>query len=969
VLSLAGLHLDARVTVAEASGHATPRDRATLEALDTTICVRLALMTEALACTRRAAALLGVDLPAAPAALGKQIEAEIGIIMVAIAATPIERWIDLPLMDDPDKLATMALLTSCLPAAYSVEPPLMALICAKLVTLSLGYGNCAASAHGYEGFAIVLWVIGQSDASFGFGELGVALVRRLGARALEPVVDFVFAAFASPWRQPLEHSIERLRATIPRAIEVGDVMHAGYAALHATAFLAFRGPVLAELIEETRSYRKLCARLGLPEIDMWLRWYLWHARSWTGGPPEPGETEVDVAATDRLLAASASPKSLVSFRLLVLEQRFWRGDFSGVLEVAQAIGPMLAAVSAHVGNAEFRFYYCLAAIGVAGTGDAREASLGEPFAAYRGDLARYAEGCPANFGHMSALVDAELARSRGDVAQAMAGYDAAIDGAAEHGFLKVETIAQELAAQFWIAVHKPAFAAVHLGKARDLCEHWGACPRAYELEKRRRSLGASTGNHATMRSTTAVASTLDFATIVKASHAIASDIVLDSLLVKIMEIIVENTGAQTGSIILASNDELRVHASKHAGAAVAVTEGVPLAGARDLPVGIISYVTRTAECVVLDDAMRDPRFRTDPYVRERRPQSVLCLPIVHKERMIGAVYLENNLVAGAFTVDRLDALGILVAQLAISIENAMMFSRLEDLVALRTRALTDANQQLREQAIVRARMESELRLAQKLQSVGQLAAGIAHEINTPMQFIGDNVAFLQDGVASLLGLIDVATGTSNVEAIRRAKDEFDIDYLRTRAPDACTNALEGIARVSKIVRAMHAFSHPDQQDQAPTKLNAVLENTLLVAQGEYRAVADIETDFADVPDVLCHPGEVSQVFLNLVVNAAHAIEDAVKGTDRRGTISVTTRLDHDDVVISIRDTGGGIPDSIRDQVFDLFFTTKEVGRGSGQGLALARTAIVDRHGGSIAFETQLGAGTTFVVRLPCISTR
>jgi len=163
---------------------------------------------------------------------------------------------------------------------------------------------------------------------------------------------------------------------------------------------------------------------------------------------------------------------------------------------------------------------------------------------------------------------------------------------------------------------------------------------------------------------------------------------------------------------------------------------------------------------------------------------------------------------------------------------------------------------------------------------------------------------------------------------------------------------------------MHAFSHPDQQDQAPTQLNAVLENTLLVAQGEYHAVADIATDFADLPDVLCHPGEVSQVFLNLVVNAAHAIEDTVKGTNRRGMISVTTRLDHDDVVISIRDTGGGIPESIRDRVFDPFFTTKVVGRGSGQGLALARTAIVDRHGGSLAFETQLGAGTTFVVRLP-----
>jgi signal transduction histidine kinase len=163
---------------------------------------------------------------------------------------------------------------------------------------------------------------------------------------------------------------------------------------------------------------------------------------------------------------------------------------------------------------------------------------------------------------------------------------------------------------------------------------------------------------------------------------------------------------------------------------------------------------------------------------------------------------------------------------------------------------------------------------------------------------------------------------------------------------------------------MKAFSHPGQQEQQPTKLNTILENTLVVAQGEYRAVADAETDFADIPEVLCHGGELGQVFLNLVVNAAHAIEETVKSTGRRGTISITTRLDHADVVITIRDTGAGIPDAIRDRVFDPFFTTKEVGRGSGQGLALARTAIVDRHGGSIELETQLGAGTTFVVRLP-----
>jgi signal transduction histidine kinase len=269
-------------------------------------------------------------------------------------------------------------------------------------------------------------------------------------------------------------------------------------------------------------------------------------------------------------------------------------------------------------------------------------------------------------------------------------------------------------------------------------------------------------------------------------------------------------------------------------------------------------------------------------------------------------------------------------------------------------------------------MESQLRLAQKLQSVGQLAAGIAHEINTPMQYIGDGLAFLDEAIRSLLMLIasyrvvlDAVADPAASEAIHGAEDELDLEYLRANAPAACTSAREGVLRVSHIVTAMKAFSYPDRRDQSPTVLRAALENTLAVAQNEYRHVADVVTDFGDIPEVVCHPGETNQVFLNLIVNAAHAIKDVVKRHGGRGTITIRTRREDDDtVVVAISDTGGGIPDAICDRVFDPFFTTKEVGHGTGQGLTLARAAIVDRHGGTLCFETRLGEGTTFFVRLP-----
>jgi signal transduction histidine kinase len=790
------------------------------------------------------------------------------------------------------------------------------------------------------------------------GTLDVAIDR---AGIAESVADLL--ACATSWERPVEDSIERLRRVIATSLENGDAAHAGLAAMLLVVHRHIQGAPFRELLEEARRGRKLCARLGVVEAETWLRWYLAHTRSWTGAPPGPGEADVDFAATERNLLASDRPQTaLAMLRALELERRYWCGDARGVVELYHAIAPAMASIPGQLYKAEVHLYYCLAAVAVGDAPDTVEAC--------RADLARYARSCPASFQHMADLVAAELHRARGDVASALASYDAAIDAAAEHGFLKVEAIAHELVAEFWRDRGKPAFAAVHLGKARDVCEHWGARPRARQLELKRRALGPALDTHSS-RSTTAVASTLDLATIAKASQAIASDIVLDSLLAKIMDIIIENTGAQAGSIVLSSDDKLRVHASKQPGAAVSVGAGVALADTPDASEGIIKYVIRTVECVVLGDATRHPTFRTDPYVRERRPRSVLCLPILHQGRVIGAVYLENNLVADAFTVDRLEALGILIAQLAMSIENAMMFSRLEELVAERTRALTQANQQLRDEVVARERMESQLRLAQKLQAVGQLAAGVAHEINTPMQYVGDSIAFLKDAVDGLLGLadayhaaIDPATATLDAQAIARADDDFDLAFLRAHAPAACARAIDGVARVSKIVLAMKAFSHPDHKDQAPTALNAALEDTLVVAHNEYRGVAEIVTELGDIPAVVCHVGELNQVFLNLIVNAAHAIGDVVKHTGKRGTITIRTALDGDDVLITIADTGSGIPDAIRDRVFDPFFTTKDVGRGTGQGLALARTAIVDRHGGSIHFEGRPGGGTTFFVRLP-----
>jgi PAS domain S-box-containing protein len=272
----------------------------------------------------------------------------------------------------------------------------------------------------------------------------------------------------------------------------------------------------------------------------------------------------------------------------------------------------------------------------------------------------------------------------------------------------------------------------------------------------------------------------------------------------------------------------------------------------------------------------------------------------------------------------------------------------------------------------RNRLEIELRLAQKLESVGRLAAGIAHEINTPIQFVGDNTAFLGTAFANLLELCDEyralcekAEGALSPEDRVRlhARDKM-LDHIRQNVPQAVEATLDGVGRVEHIVQSMKSFAHPDRGQRRPADLNAALRSTLTVANNELKYVAVVNTDLGALPPIPCYLSDLNQVFLNLFVNAAHAIGDVVGKSGKRGTITVRSYVEESEVVVAVSDSGSGIPPEIRTKIFDPFFTTKDVGRGTGQGLSLSRAVVVEQHGGTLTFETEVGKGTTFYVRLP-----
>jgi PAS domain S-box-containing protein len=1070
------------------------REAAELDALRATIHLNLGDVRQSLAASRRAAAVLGLDVPEDAGQIQRDLAAATATIFGRLAEASIESFLELPVMQDPEDLILARLLLNMMPAAYMTDPALFALICAKSVVLSLARGNCAASAGGYCGLAVVLHVMGNEELGYRFGKLSAAVNERLIDASLRAKAIFQFAVFCVPWGEPLAASVVHLRRAVQLGLEGGDYSMVGYSAAFVTIHGLALGLPLGELLPETDHNRQLTLELGEVITSRALGLLGQLIRSYQGDLPDPatldgnGVFEADLLATATL---AGNPSDLFWLHRHRVEHRYSSGAFAEAYLLSQAAEAFVIAVPGSLAVPLHRFYQSLVLTALLPTATPEDrARWSEKLEANQRQTKRWTELQAENFLPQYLLVEAERAKvgAGAIAADPLELYDQAIAAAAASGFLKIEALANELAAGYWTGRGKRDLALVYLRRARDLYRRWGAGGKVEALERDFPELTASAPRSAEPSSTIGfnVSQALDLASVLHASQAISGEIRLERLLGVMMEIILTNAGAQGGSLLLQEKGRLVVQASKAPEATTtSVLAAVPLDDVDWLPATIIQHVVETGVSLVLDDATCDVNFGADPYVRSKRPASIICMPIVHNAQLQGVLYLENNLVRGAFTWARLEALKILVTQLAVSLENARLFGelgtyrdRLEELVVARTRDLEESREQYRrivestnavpftyrpgrgfsyvgpqaekllgyaaerwkqpdflEQLVppdeisrIRARLdcatagielefeapacsadqrilqlrwvvscdelqgettlrglildvterwrlESELAQAQKLESVGRLAAGVAHEINTPIQFVSDSVTFVRGAMTDLFAVLKAyqelpplldggPAPTAAAEKALQAEEDNDLAYLTEEVPASLDRALDGLVRVTKIVRAMKQFAHPDRKEKALVDLNAALESTLTIACNEYKYVADVETDFGAIPPVSCHAGEINQAVLNIVVNAAHAIADAVAGTDRKGRITVRTRCIGDQVEIAIADTGPGIPEAIRQRIFDPFFTTKEVGRGTGQGLAIARNVITEKHGGSLTFDTELGRGTTFHIVLP-----
>ncbi len=910
-----------------------------------------------------ALALYGVKVPTAEE-LGPACGAEGAKLTKGLASHNVPDLVHLAEATDPESRARTALLSQDMVDGAFVNPMLFSLFAMTLVNESLEHGVSPGSAMGYVTYALAHGAMTADYATaHALGKVALGLTERLDDVTLRSRVEFWFAAFVNPWRRPLRTSYPYLERSYTALMESGSPNAAGIAAAQGVFLPLLGGDELQALHERARHHYDMQVRLAIPDNAQFLSCFLRMTTLLTRGsiPPEQ-EAELGEAGVIERSAAYHAVRN--TYEMLDMIVAFIFGDNERALQLATSGATHLHFVFGHIAEAEFRFFRALvmAAVLPTSTPEERVTRLAL-FEEDRKKLGWWAENCAENFGYKYDLVRAEEARLLGDNEAAMALYDKAIEAAAEQEFTHHQAIAGELAARFYLTRGRKKIARAYLADARYAYLRWGATAKVAALDAQHLGLLPRAGVEVRHGGEGTTGAALDLITVMKASQAISGEIVLDELLRKLMSTVLENAGAQRGLLLLKGDHEIIVEAGGGA-EAILVTDAT-VEERSDVSKAIVRYVERTRESIVLGDAANTGQFRSDPYVATARPKSILCMPILSHQHLAGVLYLENNLVTDAFTPERCRVLELLAAQAAISLENARLYDTLENRVKERTLELSSSNEELSLTLRRLKETQKQLIMQEKLASLGALTSGIAHEIKNPLNFI-NNFAELSVGLtADLLQEIEGQKARLSPDSVA-VIDEIIADLQQNAA-----KINQHGRRADDIVRAMLEHSRSGVGERRDIDINALLgEYTNLAYQG-FRSQdtafnVTIETAYDPAVGTILIPSqEIGRVFLNLINNACYAARAQRQRLGERFSplLRVATKDLGDRVEIRVRDNGAGIPPSVRDKIWNPFFTTKPPGEGTGLGLSISYE-IVQSNGGTMTFDTVDGLYTEFIVTLP-----
>ena len=916
--------------------------------------------------------LFGLDIPDRvdePALFGV-MQRELGALQGLLGGRDIEELVNLPEMTDPADLAIMDYFEELGLLGMFVSPLLMLIAAFKGIALTIEKGSSRASSPLYSTYGVFLATeLKDYESGYRFGRLALEVSRRRGDARAECKSGCWQGICIEHWRAHLGQGVAVLRSSYEIGVRVGDGMFAGFAAFALGMNCLHRGDPLDEALVELQ---RAISSLADPEsrgVDIAFRQLALCLQGLTTGPGEfdsPGWSEAefvaDLAARGHIM--TAQQYYVAKLRGLVAFQRW--GDAKMLVEKAMAEGDIHSIIRGQFSTAVFVYLHSLVLAWELGraTTDEERALIDEKLAKNQDRISKWAENCPPNFLHQKLLVEASVARARGRDLEAIGLYEGAIDAAQSSGFVQDQALAAELGAELHLERGRRGIARSYLTMAREAYGRWGALGKLKQLDNAHGDLlpalpSASSGQQ--------LGATLDMTAVVRAAQAMSGEIVVERLLGRMMRIILENAGAQVGFFLRDRDGELLIEATGRADEDdILALRSIPFEQCPDLSVGIVKYVARTGERVVLDNAAAEGRFQADPYVVERRPKAVLCVPIITQNKRLGILYLENNLVTGAFTPGRLRVLEVLSSQAAISLENAWLYETLEQKVETRTSELQQKNIELEATMQRLTETRHQLVVQEKLASLGALTAGIAHEIKNPLNFV-NNFSDLSVELTEELSELS-RRFASQIDAEDRADLEDMLDSLQQNVAKISEHG----KRANNIVNGMLLHSRGAAGARAPAELNAVLAESVNLAYHGMRAKdptfnVGITTEYdPQIGQVEIVDADVSRVFINLVNNACYATrqKQRVLGAAYAPLLSVRTSALGDRVEVRIRDNGTGIPAGIVDKIYNPFFTTKPAGEGTGLGLSIGYDVIVQGHQGSIEVDSTEGEFTEFVVTLP-----
>ncbi|MBD2448128.1 AAA family ATPase [Nostoc sp. FACHB-152] len=904
-----------------------------------------------------------------------------------IAEVGFENLDKLPLVSDSSKADAMRILYRALSPAFFAVPAMWGLIVCRLVDLTIQYGESPLTAYAFAMFSIML-NSGIGDISTGtkFGDLAVLIDQKQKSSEYKSAFSNIYYGLARNFYKPVKSSIKPLIQGYLGFADNGDAEYSAYCIVNAYFCSILAGQPLEKVQTKFDKFIKQIVEFKQEQVINQL--YIWTQviHNLTGKSTHKSLLKGDRFNIEPMLPQLMASNNFntVNYANIAQSMLFYLfGEYELAHTHAAQTEPYLGASGGKFLIFAHNFYYSLSLTALYDSvSKLEQGQFLEKLALLQAKMKNWADHCPENFLHKYLLVEAEIARITGHELEAMDYYDRAIASAEEHGFIQNQALGNELAAKFWLSKGKEDFAKIYMTKAFYSYIRWEAIAKAQDLDERyphliihsedvqilKTDITISKTRTSTAKTTSNSNDILDLATIIKASQTISSEIILDKLLDKVLSIIIENASAQKVCLMLAKNNELFIEAIRTQENTTVILQSTPVIASQDIPISLINYVARTQEPLLLDDAISMRIYQSDPYIQKHKSKSVLCTPILHQGKFIGILYLENNLAKSTFTRERVKILNFIISQAAISLENSRLYKQTHDYATQLENSLTEL------QAAQLQLIQSE-----KMSALGNLVAGIAHEINNPIGFILGNLQPANEYVHDLLSLIDLYQRyySQPAEEITKKIKAIDFEYVREDLPKLITSMRKGIDCIYEISVSLRSFSRSDTEKRISYDIHEGLNSTLLILKhrlkaSETRPAIEVIKDYGKLPLISCLPGQLNQVFMNILANAIDALEESniEKTYDKivanPNCITVTTKIEDNPefVTIAIKDNGLGMTEEVKEKIFDHLFTTKPVGKGTGLGLAITRQIIIEKHRGQIEVNSIIGQGTEFIIHLP-----